>query len=259
MPTSRVKTSVAPTSIAPTSKPTKPRARKAAKPAAAKGKSTAARKTKAKAVKAASWELVPSSAQQSMYATLRGWQPALWEDADGTEVAALAAGLTLGAKDAIIHPWAGRAKLAERLYSGTVSAVEALLAEDLKNTPKATVLLCAGRLEADSDPRPVLAFAARHKLPILYLVSNRYPAAKSPNLDLRTLHAEFGIPVFSTDAHDAIAVFRIATEAVHNARHGRGPCVIEALTHAPHKLNAATALSLLADYMERHGNPPRRR
>jgi hypothetical protein len=252
MPTSRVTTSKA-----PTSKPTKPRARSAGKPRAAKSGSTTARKTKAKAVKAAPWALVPASAQQSMYATLRGWQPELWEDADGTEVAALAAGLTLGTKDAIIHPWAGRAKLAERLFSGTVSAVEELLAEDLTNTPKATVLLCAGALEADSDPRPVLAFAARHKLPILFLVSNRYPSAKSPNLDLRALHADFGIPVFSTDAHDAIAVFRIATEAVHNARHGRGPCVIEALTHAPHKLNAHTALSLLADYMERHGNPPR--
>ncbi len=205
------------------------------------------------------YSLVPEETQQSMYATLRGWQPELWEDADGTEVAALAVGLALSAEDAIIHPWATRATVAERLFSGTMSAVEALMADESNAEFQTTALVCAGALEAKSDPRPVLGFAAKHKLPILYLVSNRYPAGKSPHLDLRTLHAEFGMPVFSTDAHDAIATFRIATEAVHNSRHGRGPCVIEALTFRPFKLRAQTALSLLADYMERHNNPPRTR
>ncbi len=231
----------------PTSKSPKPRTRSAVRNASTKMPGTYAR-----------FSLIPEAAQQNMYATLSGWLPELWEDADGTEVAALAVGLALGPQDAIIHPWAARATVAERLHTGTISAVEAMMAAPKADT-KLTALVCAGALEAKSDPRPVLGFAARHKLPIIYLVSNRYPAGKSPHLDLRTLHAEFGIPVFSTDAHDAIAAYRIATESIHNARYGRGPCVIEALSFRPFKLRAQTALSLLADYMERQGNPPRKR
>ena len=116
-----------------------------------------------------------------------------------------------------------------RLAAATISATAALLAD-----AKATALVCAGKLEAEpkaqEDFRSAFRFAARHKLPILYLVANTLTPGRKQELDLRTLYAEFGIPVFSVDANDAIAAYRVATEALHNARHQRGPCVIEALT-----------------------------
>jgi TPP-dependent pyruvate/acetoin dehydrogenase alpha subunit len=73
---------------------------------------------------------------------------------------------------------------------------------------------------------------------------------------LRTLYAEFGIPVFSVEANDAIAAYRVATEALHNARHGRGPCVIEALTLDGNGVSKEDTLRLLRTYMERHDNWP---
>jgi TPP-dependent pyruvate/acetoin dehydrogenase alpha subunit len=90
---------------------------------------------------------------------------------------------------------------------------------------------------------------------MLYLGANSLPKRGKQELDLRALYAEFGIPVFSVDANDAIAAYRVATEALHNARHLRGPCVVEALTiHG--KASSAGPLDLLREYMERHGNWP---
>jgi TPP-dependent pyruvate/acetoin dehydrogenase alpha subunit len=59
--------------------------------------------------------------------------------------------------------------------------------------------------------------------------------------------------LFTVDANDAIAAYRVATEALHHARHLRGPSVIEALAVT----GGASPLELLTAYMERHGNPPR--
>lgn len=140
-----------------------------------------------------------------------------------------------------------------RLTSATKAAVEALL--DNENAQAA--ILCAGQLDpspADQqDFRRAVGFAARYKLPILFLVANSLTPGRAQKLDLRTFYAEFGVPVFSVDANDAIAAYRVATEALHNARHLRGPCVIEAL--AVQQVAAPSPLELLAGYMERHGVP----
>jgi len=151
-------------------------------------------------------------------------------------------------------------------------------------------IVCAGLLdagaEAERDYRAAFRFAARHKLPILYVVASRlrpgqgaplhpskpttglpgtpplHPSKPTtglpgtPPLDLRSIYPEFGVPLFTVDANDAIAAYRVATEALYNARHLRGPSVIEALM-LPHSSAAANhALELLTAYMQRHGNPP---
>ena len=121
-------------------------------------------------------------------------------------------------------------------------------------------IVCAGLLDAGADAerdyRAAFQFAARHKLPILYVVANRLLPGQSSPLDLRSIYPEFGIPLFTVDANDAIAAYRVATEALHNARHLRGPSVIEALVMTPTAAAASTPLELLTAYMERHGNPP---
>ena len=140
--------------------------------------------------------------------------------------------------------------------------LNAALLEAALADPQATpAVVCAGELDphpdAQQDYRAAFRFAARHKLPILYIVANRITPSESPQLDLRTLYPEFGIPLFSVDANDAIAAYRVATEALHNARHLRGPCVIEALALPRPPSGAASPLELLTTYMELHGNPPR--
>ncbi len=215
------------------------------------------------------FSLVPALVQQQMYKTLAALKPATLSSASGAEVAEIAICLALGENDPVILASAGRGARAVRkgrtiaggklvkngrLRSATVTAIAALMAD-----AKATALVCAGRLDGEAEARAdygsAFGFAARHKLPIVYLVANRFTEGRKQELDLRTLYAEFGVPVFSLDANDAIAAYRVATEALHNARHSRGPCVVEALTiHG--KGRSASPLELLREYMERHENRP---
>lgn len=221
------------------------------------------------------FSLVPALAQQQMYKALVALKPAKLNSASGAEVAEIAICLALGAHDPVILASAALgartvrkgskvvgSKLAKAqggiLSAATVAAVGALLGDT-----KVTAVVCSGRLDGEQreDYHRAFGFAVSHKLPILYVVANsltqgRGAAQKgSRELDLRTLSGEVGIPVFSLDANDAIAAYRVATEALHNARHLRGPCVVEALTiHG--KCSSASPLDLLREYMERHGSWP---
>jgi hypothetical protein len=225
------------------------------------------------------FSLVPADAQQEMYRALAALQSSRARTASGSEIAevavCLAAGeqspviLACGAngartirKDSTLIGVNGSGAKHRRLAAATLAAIEALLdASLLDATQPIPAVVCAGQLnlhpEAQQDYRAAFRFAARHKLPILYIVANSLAPGRSPQLDLRTLYTEFGIPLFSVDAADAIAAYRVATEALHNARHLRGPCVIEALAIQQPHAASASPLELLASYMERHGNPPR--
>lgn len=126
------------------------------------------------------------------------------------------------------------------------------------NSREDVAIVCAGLLEAGTEAernyRAAFRFASRHRLPILYIVANRAMPGEGAH-DLRSIYPEFGIPLFTVEANDAIASYRVATEALHNARHLRGPSVIEALAVPAHG-TGADPLHLLTAYMERHGNPP---
>jgi TPP-dependent pyruvate/acetoin dehydrogenase alpha subunit len=216
------------------------------------------------------FSLVPALAQQQMYEALSGLRVGRTGAASGAEAAEIALCLALGKDDAVVLAGGGRGARKVRkdckvigskhakaqggaLAAATVTAVAALL-----GNPKATALVCAGPLDGGPESsracRSAFSFAARHKLPILYLVANSLRAGGRRKVSLRTLASEFGIPVFSVDATDAIAAYRVATEAIHNARHLRGPCMIEALTLAG---ESSSPLELLRGYMERHGSGPR--
>jgi hypothetical protein len=214
------------------------------------------------------FSLVPAASQRQMYKALEALKPSTPDTASGIEVAEIALRLAIGVKDPVMlaypapgpRPVSKTAKAVQvessavnggRLAAATLSAIAALLSD-----ATATALVCAGKLDPQEDYRRVFSFAARHKLSILFLVANTLTPGRRQTLDLRTLPAEFGIPVFSVAANDAIAAYRVATEALHNARHLRGPCVIEALTVTGKHQSAIGALDLLRNYMERHGNWP---
>lgn len=220
------------------------------------------------------FSLVPAAAQHEMYRVLSILKRSR-SAASGAEIAEVALCLAAGAACPVILACSApgarsvrkdctivRARR-RRLAAATVAAIDALLESAARsgNSEAPAAILCAGRLdthaEARQDYRTAFRFAARHKLPILFLVANSLTPGQVPPLDLSSLSPEFGIPLFSVDACDAIAAYRVATEALHNGRHLRGPCIIEALTvHSPDAA-APHPLHLLAAYMERHGNPPR--
>jgi hypothetical protein len=216
------------------------------------------------------FSLVPASAQYEMFEALGRLVRSKAQPATGAEVAEIAVCLAAGDEVPVIRCGAANgarlvrgsstavAARRRRLEAATIASVAALL----RDAKAWAVVVCAGRMDERSEAHPenqedyrnAFHFAARYKLPILFVVANRVGPERG--LDLRTLYAEFGIPVFSVDSHDAIAAYRVATEALHNARHLRGPCVIEALM-LPNAGGRENPRELLTAYMERHGNPPR--
>ncbi len=216
------------------------------------------------------FSLVPAAAQRQMHEALAALKTAKPGAASAAAVVEIAVCVAVEASDPVIlaYPVSAVRRVrnsgirtvrngGRRLAAATTAAVAALLGD----RKAAVAVICAGALEASAaareDFRNAFRFAARHKLPILFVVANGWTRGRRQQLDLRTLYAEFGIPVFSVDAKDAIAAYRVATEALHNARHLRGPCVIEALTVHGKPNSETTALDLLSLYMERHGNHPR--
>jgi hypothetical protein len=225
------------------------------------------------------FSLVPAAAQQEMYSALATLKSSKARSASGSEIAEVAVCLAAGEpspvilacsargartvrRDSKLVAFKGKGAKEGRLSAATLAAIDSILNAARLDDPHATpAVVCAGQLdshpEAQQDYRAAFRFAARHKLPILYIVANSLTPGQGQSLDLRTLYPEFGIPLFTVEANDAIAAYRVATEALHNARHLRGPCVIEALAVSQHPSGAASPLELLAAYMERHGNPPR--
>ncbi len=70
---------------------------------------------------------------------------------------------------------------------------------------------------------PALAYAAKHKLGIVFIIETAADADVSSARHTEPLGL-YGIPV---DGNDVIAVYRVAQEAIHRARRGVGPTLID--------------------------------
>jgi acetoin:2,6-dichlorophenolindophenol oxidoreductase subunit alpha len=82
--------------------------------------------------------------------------------------------------------------------------------------------------------REVLANAASQKLPIVfvhYADSSNLKGTSQAGYKGKNPHAFFhGVPAITVDASDAVAVYRVAFEAIARARQGRGASLLECLT-----------------------------
>ena len=73
-------------------------------------------------------------------------------------------------------------------------------------------------------------FAATHKLPIVFVVAN--PDRQGRVTDFSRQAQKYGLPGIPVDMNDAVAVYRVAHEAIDRARRGAGPTLIECKTWA---------------------------
>jgi hypothetical protein len=88
-----------------------------------------------------------------------------------------------------------------------------------------------GKQQLSEGFRRVLQACGQARLPVLfYLATELHLEGRKSNRQseaLRTIYTEFGVPVITTDVQDPVGLYRVTTEAMHNARFGRGPTVIE--------------------------------
>ena len=82
----------------------------------------------------------------------------------------------------------------------------------------------------------ILAAAASRRLPIVfvhYADASKPPDRARSGRKSKNPNALFhGLPAIAVDALDAVAVYRVAYEAIVRARHGRGATLLECVTHA---------------------------
>ncbi len=86
-------------------------------------------------------------------------------------------------------------------------------------TGKNAVALFGGRTP---PPQHVLEIAAAEKLPILFICHSRREKE-----NLAAMADGCGLPGIAVDCEDAVAVYRVAAEALAHARRGNGPTLIE--------------------------------
>jgi pyruvate dehydrogenase E1 component alpha subunit len=109
----------------------------------------------------------------------------------------------------------------------------------------------------------LLADAASQKLPIVFVhyVSNQLsetPANRKGKNPDALFH---GVPAIAVDAWDAVAVYRVAYEAILRARQGRGATLLECLAHLDTSVetneNAGDPVSSMENYLKRKGIEPK--
>lgn len=97
--------------------------------------------------------------------------------------------------------------------------------------------------------RPSLAYAAQHKLGIVFVIESAAEADLSSACHTEPLGL-YGIPV---DGNDVVAISRVTQEAIHRARRGVGPTLMDC---KPWPLDRATDSVLrLEQALERRGLP----
>lgn len=94
-----------------------------------------------------------------------------------------------------------------------------------------------------------LSYASAHKLPLVLVADNMHAAHAAGRPDLMTVAQAHGVPAFLVDSEDAVAVYRVAREAIHRARSGRGPSLIECREFESDE----DPLRHLERYLEKHG------
>jgi pyruvate dehydrogenase E1 component subunit alpha len=87
---------------------------------------------------------------------------------------------------------------------------------------KIVVVFCGDSSVSSSDFESAMAHAGRKNLPILFVCQTGPDAA-----DVALRAQNHDLPGVTVDGEDAVAVYRVATEAIAHARRGSGPTLIE--------------------------------
>jgi TPP-dependent pyruvate/acetoin dehydrogenase alpha subunit len=94
-----------------------------------------------------------------------------------------------------------------------------------------------------------LSYAAQHKLGIVFVIESAADSDLSSARNTKPLGI-YGIPV---DGNDVVAIYRVAQEAIHRARRGVGPTLIDCKPWPLH--GAGDSIVRLEQALERRGLP----
>lgn len=141
-------------------------------------------------------------------------------------------------------------KLISRAGSGASQmsvAAGVALAQKLAGRQGVVVALTDSASMAAGPSYDALNYAAENKVPMVVMLEQTALNGGAP--DFTTIAQAHGVPAFVVDGEDAVAVYRVAREAIHRARAGRGPSLIECRRFE----TSEDPLRHLERYLEKHG------
>lgn len=151
---------------------------------------------------------------------LRTLAPPAAAHAGGGERACVASGVFAASIDG-----ASRSRLA----AGALAA-GAALAGKRNSSGSVAVFFCEGAGEEDSR-RAIFDFALAHELPLILVRQAARPLQPVPRRGKSSrapvASASGALPIIPVDSNDAVAVYRVAHEAIAHARRGSGPTLID--------------------------------
>lgn len=139
------------------------------------------------------------------------------------------------------------------------------LALQAKRTRNIVMAFCGDISASRQRWQEALNFAARNCLPLLVVVqinsSAKAASAKEGKSSVSLLSEgnPCELPVIPVDADDVVAIYRVAYESIHKARHGGGPTLIQAISFFPprggerHVAEHPDAIARMEDYLSAKG------
>jgi TPP-dependent pyruvate/acetoin dehydrogenase alpha subunit len=132
----------------------------------------------------------------------------------------------------LFHPVAPSSGIAARLKIAT----DAALANKLNKNNKISVALSTSEPASLGPWHEALSFAGLHSLPMVFVSWTTLPPqsltlgsqTKAKGIPLKT--KAYSFPSITVDGNDAVAVYRVAHEAIAHARLGHGPTLIKCKT-----------------------------
>ena len=122
-------------------------------------------------------------------------------------------------------------------------ATGAALANKLAGNRRVAVAFIEGDAGVLRDNREALELAAAHKLPIVYVIQTEVD--RRDEKFLAKMSARF--PVITVDAHDVVAIYRVAQESIARTRDG-GPVLVVCVPYA-HGRPAGEATAIIEQYL----------
>jgi len=142
-------------------------------------------------------------------------------------------------------------------------AIGLSLAAQSREKGQVVMALCESDAAASPQIAEALRFAALRQLPLLILAlasKTRPSSASTSKTQPATVVTESrasGIPVIPVDHADIVAMYRVAFESIHKARHNGGPTLIEAtiwpLPANPHQANSPDPIARMEEYLAAKG------
>ncbi len=136
-------------------------------------------------------------------------------------------------------------------HSADALAIAAGIGYAYRQLGKTNVVLALDAGTVPARALDALSLIGRDRLPVIAVVENLGKDSHPARL-LQTAR-KYKIPVITVDANDAVAVYRVAREAIHRARTGRGGTVIDCYPLPLPGNRPSDGVAAMERYMKRFG------